>query len=59
MINRVFIFILRGTRPLLGPARCKFTVTCTEYAIIQLQEKSLLVAIGEIVRRLFSCNPFW
>jgi putative component of membrane protein insertase Oxa1/YidC/SpoIIIJ protein YidD len=58
MIAQFLIFLLRGLRPLLGPAYCKFYVSCTEFAIIQLQEKPLPKACLAIIKRLLSCHPF-
>lgn len=52
------IMIIQGIRPLLGPADCKFPVTCTRYAIQQLQEQPLHRAFYLIAHRLLSCNPF-
>lgn len=55
MINTILIFLLRGLRPLLGPAYCRFYISCTEFAIIQLQGQSLPKACWAITKRLLSC----
>ncbi|MCA9769793.1 membrane protein insertion efficiency factor YidD [Candidatus Dependentiae bacterium] len=60
MLHKILIFILRGARPLLGPqARCKYKVGCTDYAVQQLQEKKIFVAIWCIFKRVLLCNPFY
>ena len=46
-------------RPLLGQdGGCRFEVTCTEYALQQLQTEPLYKAIKNITRRVLSCHPF-
>ena len=57
IINKVFIFFITGIRPLFGPAQCRFTVSCTKFAILQLQEKSFFSAVYAIGKRVISCNP--
>ncbi|HRH94156.1 MAG TPA: membrane protein insertion efficiency factor YidD [Candidatus Peribacteria bacterium] len=37
---------------------CRHAPTCSQYAIQTLQTRSLPVALGLIVKRLLSCNPF-
>jgi len=59
LVNRVLAFLLAGLRPMLGPpARCRFTVSCTEFALLQLRERSLGRALWAIIKRLLSCHPF-
>jgi len=58
ILNKSLIFLVTGLRPLLGPAECKFTVGCTEFAVMQLNEKPLLPALWTITKRVLSCNPF-
>ena len=60
-MKRVLIAIVRGYRkfisPLLPPS-CRFTPTCSEYAIEAIQKhgawKGSLLAVWRILR----CNPF-
>ncbi|MDZ4154482.1 ribonuclease P protein component [Methylicorpusculum sp.] len=59
IIARLLIFLIQGIRPLLGPACCRYQVTCTQFAIQQLQEEPLLIALWRIIKRVFSCNPFY
>lgn len=52
----MFIQLLR---PFLGPdSVCPFTIGCTQYAIMQLEEFPLSIAIPRIAKRLIMCNPF-
>ncbi len=57
MVNRVLIFFIQGLRPLLGPSSCKFEVTCGNFAVQQLQEKPLFIAVWAITKQLLACNP--
>ena len=60
-MKRILIAIVRGYKkyisPLLPPS-CRFTPTCSEYAVEALQKhgawKGSLLAIWRILR----CNPF-
>lgn len=57
-INYLLIFLLQGLRPLLGPSACRYSVGCTQYAVDQLREQNLFVAIWLVSKRLIACNPF-
>ncbi|TET36246.1 membrane protein insertion efficiency factor YidD [Candidatus Dependentiae bacterium] len=47
-----------GLRPLLGSAGCRYNPSCGNYAVEQLQKKSVLPALWAIIKRILSCNPF-
>ena len=57
IINRFLMFLLIGLRPFFGPGHCRFAVTCTKFALHQLQEHSALYALWAIFKRILSCNP--
>ncbi|OGB84296.1 hypothetical protein A3F66_04950 [candidate division TM6 bacterium RIFCSPHIGHO2_12_FULL_32_22] len=58
--NNILYILIYGLRPLLGPdARCKFTISCTPYALMILKEERLFRAIKLIVKRLIACNPIF
>jgi len=61
MLKYVIIAAVRGYQvcisPLLGQ-HCRFTPTCSSYAIYALQKYSLLKALYLTVRRLLKCHPF-
>lgn len=59
MLKTVLILLIQGLRPLLGPGHCKYTFSCTPYALKQLEEKNILSALYAIIKRLLSCNPFF
>lgn len=42
-------------RPLLGPAECKYGLSCMPFARKQLTELPLHTALWRIVRRVVSC----
>lgn len=43
--------------PLLG-GRCRFTPTCSQYAVEALRERGLLAGSWLAARRLARCHPF-
>jgi len=57
LILRALRFYKGAISPQLPPA-CRYTPTCSEYAIEAIERRG--VAIGGLlaVRRLLSCNPF-
>lgn len=60
ILGRIFIFLIFGLRPLFGPqGTCRFPITCTQYAEEQFKEKSFLIAILYIIKRVIYCNPFF
>lgn len=59
-IKKTLLFCIITIRPLLGPANCRFPVTCGKFAIDQLKNKPLGHALFNIIKRLLDCaNPFW
>jgi putative membrane protein insertion efficiency factor len=40
------------------PPACRFTPTCSEYAIEAFQKKGLFKALGMTVVRVLKCHPF-
>jgi len=61
MIKAMIIACVLGYKtcisPLLGP-RCRFTPTCSSYAIDALKKHSLLKALYLTARRVLKCHPF-
>ena len=55
------LFLLRSYKrwisPLL-PAACRFTPTCSEYAIEAFEKKPFFTALGLTVARVAKCHPF-
>ena len=40
------------------PARCKYYPTCSEYSILAIRSKGLLVGVTLTLWRLVRCNPW-
>jgi putative component of membrane protein insertase Oxa1/YidC/SpoIIIJ protein YidD len=55
MIKAILRFLILGLRPLLGPARCKYRVGCTQYTLNQLKKKPLIPALIASTKRILSC----
>ncbi|MCX5922552.1 MAG: membrane protein insertion efficiency factor YidD [Candidatus Dependentiae bacterium] len=58
MINNILIFMIRGLRPLLGDAECKYPIGCCEYTIGTLKKMPLHKALWKSIKRILSCNPW-
>jgi len=50
-------FYKRAVSPLL-PAACRFTPTCSEYAMAAIERYGALKGSAMAAKRLLSCNPF-
>ena len=46
----------RHVSPLLPPA-CRYTPTCSEYAVEAIERHGVLRGSGLALKRLLSCNP--
>ncbi|MCX5901252.1 MAG: membrane protein insertion efficiency factor YidD [Proteobacteria bacterium] len=60
-INRASIFLIRCYQVLVSPvlgSHCRFTPTCSNYAIAALAKYPFLKACGLICWRLLKCHPF-
>lgn len=47
----------RHVSPLLPPA-CRYTPTCSEYALEAVERHGVLKGLALAFRRVLSCNPF-
>ena len=47
----------RHVSPLLPPA-CRFTPTCSEYAVEAVERHGVLKGTALAAKRVLSCNPF-
>ena len=60
MIDRLLIALLRGYKfaisPLLGP-RCRFTPSCSEYAMVAIARFGALRGGWLALRRIGRCHP--
>ena len=60
-MKRVFITIIRIYRYLISPlfpSSCRFTPTCSEYAIDAITAHGALKGTALAVRRVLRCHPF-
>ncbi|EHI11369.1 membrane protein insertion efficiency factor YidD [Mycolicibacterium thermoresistibile] len=58
---RALIFLIRLYQHTISPLRlptCRFTPTCSQYAVDALTEYGLLRGIGLTVVRLLKCGPW-
>lgn len=51
--------LILALRPILGPAICRYELTCTKFAAKCLAELPLHKAVWKIIKRLLACNPFF
>ena len=60
-MKRVLIWLVRGYKrfisPLLPPA-CRFTPTCSEYALEAIQKYGALRGGWMAIKRILRCHPF-
>ncbi|ONM49073.1 membrane protein insertion efficiency factor YidD [Nocardia donostiensis] len=57
----VLIFLIELYRTYVSPTRmpvCRFTPTCSEYAVTALRTRGLVVGLGLTVVRLAKCAPW-
>ena len=61
-ITEIFTFPIRLYRkyisPLKGGACCRFTPTCSEYAIAAVKEWGIIIGPLMALWRILRCNPF-
>ncbi len=61
MLGRLAIglirFYQRGISPLLGPC-CRFTPTCSQYAIEAISKYGIFMGSWKAVRRVIRCHPW-
>lgn len=51
-------FYRRFISPLKGQGSCRFTPTCSQYALEAFSEWGFFVGFGLTVWRILRCNPF-
>jgi len=60
-VKSLVLAALRGYKrhvsPLLPPA-CRYTPTCSEYAVEAVERYGVLKGTALALKRLLSCNPF-
>lgn len=56
-----FIFLIRGYQLLISPllpASCRYTPTCSSYALEALRKHGLIKGGWLALKRIFSCHPW-
>jgi putative membrane protein insertion efficiency factor len=60
ILSRPFIWLIKiyqfGISPMLGP-KCRFTPTCSQYAVEALKKHGLLKGGWLAVKRISKCHP--
>jgi len=61
MISKVMIFLIRcyqkGISPYIG-AHCKYTPTCSQYAVEAIQKYGCIYGSCLAIWRILRCNPW-
>ncbi|MCI5997408.1 MAG: membrane protein insertion efficiency factor YidD [Peptoniphilaceae bacterium] len=61
-MRKLAIFLIKGYRkfisPLFGVGKCKYTPTCSEYAILAYEKYNFFKATFLVLWRILRCNPF-
>jgi len=61
MLRRSAIFLVRcyqtGISPLIGQ-NCRFTPTCSQYAIASIEKHGILLGGWRSAKRICRCHPF-
>ncbi|ADU85327.1 membrane protein insertion efficiency factor YidD [Helicobacter pylori] len=60
-LNAIFIALVKGYQRFFSAftfSSCRFYPTCSNYALWLLSFENPLIAMGKIILRILSCNPF-
>ena len=60
-MKKVLILLLKGYKKIISPGlvrSCKYSPTCSEYAIEALERHGTLKALALTIWRVLRCNPF-
>ncbi len=60
-MKRVFIWLIRLYQKYISPHKgpcCRFTPSCSQYAIEAFEEWGVLAGLGLTIWRILRCNPF-
>jgi len=60
-VNKVVLGAIRFYQRILSPylpSLCRYTPTCSEYAIQSFEKHGFLIGIWLTIKRLTRCNPF-
>lgn len=61
-MNKFMIFLIDKYRkyisPVLGSGKCRYTPSCSSYAISAYKKYNFIKATGLTIWRILRCNPF-
>ena len=61
-MNKIFILLIKFYRqnisPFFGEGKCRYTPTCSQYAIEAYKKYNFFKATALSVWRILRCNPF-
>ena len=57
-ILKTLIIIYQRIISPLTPSSCRFTPTCSNYALEAIKKKDLITAIMMIIKRISKCHPW-
>lgn len=61
-MKAVLLYLIRGYRlwisPQLGGGKCRYTPTCSQYAIEAIEKHGAFFGLGLAIWRVLRCNPF-
>jgi putative membrane protein insertion efficiency factor len=61
MISKLMMVIIKGYQsfisPLIGP-HCRFSPTCSQYALESFEKHGFVRGLGLSLRRIAKCHPF-
>lgn len=61
MIRKFFIGLIKFYRKFISPFKkpcCRFTPTCSEYAVEAFEKYGVIKGLYLSVKRILRCNPF-
>ena len=61
-VNELLQLLVRFYRRFISPLKppcCRFVPSCSEYALIALRERGVIVGLALIAWRLMRCHPFY
>ena len=57
-ILKTLIIIYQRIISPLTPSSCRFTPTCSNYALEAIKKKNLITAVKMIIKRISKCHPW-
>lgn len=60
-MKKIAIMLIKGYRKFISPlfgASCRFTPTCSEYALLAYEKYNFFKATFLVIWRILRCNPF-